>query len=70
MNDEYVFLEMLEDLKDKEDKKPDFYKQALTAAKQMFQLKKAFVEAGFTSQEAFELVKYLSAAVQIRKQED
>lgn len=57
MNDEYVFLEMLEDLKDKEDKKPDFYKQALTAAKQMFLLKKAFVEAGFTSQEAFELVK-------------
>ena len=47
----------LENLKNKEDTKQDFYKQALNITKQMFQLKKAFVKAGFTSQEAFELVK-------------
>ena len=57
MNDEDIFLKTLEYIKDKEDKKPDSYKQALEIANQMFQLKKAFVGAGFTSQEAFELVK-------------
>lgn len=57
MNDVDMFLKILENLKNKEDTKQDFDKQVLVIAKQLFQLKKAFVEAGFTSQEAFELTK-------------
>jgi hypothetical protein len=74
MNEVDMFLKILEHLKNKEvtkqnfDKqaldmaKQNFDKQALDMAKQMLQLKKAFVEAGFTSQEAFELVKSLMEA--------
>lgn len=58
MNDMDMFFRMLDgDFEKKESENADFYEEALNTAKQMFQFKKAFVEAGFTSQEAFELVK-------------